>query len=74
MAVPAEQFSEMLEEAGRAKSGGSNDIFNRDNASMYFSSISVGKTLFYFYPNHKSKLTEFLALTKRYFEQKPEFF
>ncbi|XP_065202872.1 CCAAT/enhancer-binding protein zeta [Planococcus citri] len=33
MAVPAEQFSEMLEEAGKAKSGGSHDIFNRDNAS-----------------------------------------
>lgn len=33
MAVPVEQFSEMLESAGRSKSGGSHDVFNRDNSS-----------------------------------------
>jgi hypothetical protein len=35
MAVPVEKFSEMLEEAGRSKSGASHNVLNKDNASMY---------------------------------------
>lgn len=35
MAVPVEKFSEMLEEAGYSKSGGSHDVINRDNSSTY---------------------------------------
>lgn len=41
MAVPVEQFSEMLEEAGRSKSGSSHAVLNTDNASTYFRNGTV---------------------------------
>lgn len=39
MAVPLEKFSEMLEEAGQKKSGGSSDVFNKDKSSKLYREI-----------------------------------
>lgn len=36
MAVPLEKFSEMLEESGQKKSGGSSDVFNKDKSCKLY--------------------------------------
>ena len=39
--MPVEKFSEMLEEAGHSKSGSSQTVLLKDNASTYFLVLSI---------------------------------